>query len=451
MRLASPLWPGDTAATAAGHEDGLRAHFRPDASPSRRCCPIGLPDLLSCGSPLPSFKDPRRRQAVQPEPILNQHPAWRFSLATTLGGLWIAWYIAMWAEPFTRTLIALTLLFGLATCVALRRANFKGSAPVLVVATVLWLALTWQAVCLAPAWPFGAASTTSHAIAGMLLARCAVHLLVLAVLFGYVLGEFYPGATGSLCFAVAMSQVVVLWPQLWAASTAPWGRASVLVDLVGLAVGLPLLVRLAYGRRHRDELAAEAAQAEALAGSVADGAALDSEALAAAPLADGWICADPAYFEFFRSRRPLRWAAIAMQLRIDLTHARSLRVIVPATIVASMGLYLHWPVLVSLGLLVLGIYTWMFYTTVRTGITAPLRFGVIGAALGHHPYRNCAWAHARCADGQVRRLVVDVPLVDELLQRDAAAIVAFLDQSGGRAGRMLAARALPRAESQPAP
>jgi hypothetical protein len=397
------------------------------------------------GSPLPSFKDPRRRQAAPPEPNLNQPPAWRLSLATTVGGLRIAWYIAMWAEPFTRTPIVLTLVFELATCVVLRRANFRGSAPVLVVATILWLALTWRAVCLAPVWPFGAASTTPLAIAGMLLARCAVHLLVLAVLFGYVLGEFYPGATGSLCFAVAMSQVAVLWPQLWAASTDPWGRASVLVDLVGLAVGLPLLVRLAYGRRRRDELADGAAQTDALAGSVADSATLDSEALAATALADGWICANPAYFEFFRSRRPLRWAAIAMQLRMDLTHASSLRLIVPATIVASMGLYLHWPVLVSLGLLVQCIYAWMFYTAVRTGITAPLRFGVIGATLGHHPYRNCAWAHARCDDGQVRRLVVDVPLVDELLQRDAAAIVAFLDQPGGRPALMLAARTLPRA------
>ena len=353
----------------------------------------------------------------------------------------------MWAEPFTRTPIVLTLLFGLATCVALRRTNARGSAPILVVATMLWLALTWRAVCLTPAWPFGIASTTPLAVTGMLLARCAVHLLVPAALFGYLLGEFYSSSTGALCFAVAASQMAVLWPQLCSASINPWGRASVLVDLIGLAMGLPLLVRLAYASRRRDELAHAAAQADALAGSVADGAALDSEALAATPLADGWICEDPAHFEFFRSRRPLRWSAIAMQLRTDLTHVRSLRVIVPAVIVASMGLHLHWPTLAGLGLLVLGIYTVMFYTTVRTGVTAPLRFGVIGATLGHHPYRNRAWAHARCDDGQVRRLVVNAPLVDELLERDAAAIVAFLDQSDGRPALMLAARALPRAAS----
>ena len=93
----------------------------------------------------------------------------------------------------------------------------------------------------------------------------------------------------------------------------------------------------------------------------------------------GWVTEDPKDFRFLCETATPRWRAIPAQLRVDLTHWSSLRMVLGGIAPMSVGLFMHWPTATAFGFMILGLYGWMLSMALRVNVEAPVRFGVVAA------------------------------------------------------------------------
>lgn len=384
----------------------------------------------------------------QPDSQASRPVVEKSSLNETLGLMWVGWYAVVQSQSCTPVLVLATLIFALLTTLALAWRGDRGAGVIprfsvlFLLALILWLRLAWHAIHVGIDWPVDDESASPMVHAAALLARAALRLSLLGALFAYPLGRVFPPLKWAICFGVATSEAFVFWPLVFGSSASPWTSTALLTDLIGLAAGLPWLVQAVFSLVKGKAMASRRATAVPRLDERNPGMALDDEALRRTARDSGWLTEDPKDFRFLCETATPRWSAVPAQLREDFTHWSSLRMVLGGIVPICVGLFMHWPAATAFGFMVLGLYAWMLSMALRVNVAAPVRFGVVAALDGRHPFRQkLVFARALCEDGQVVRVVVAEALVREIVGAEGGALVAFLHSTRNEYCAVLAARA----------
>lgn len=357
---------------------------------------------------------------------------------------WIAWFLALHARPFSPLLSAATVAALLVTVAVLYRLQREartrsfGASLACMLALSMWLSATWRAVCadVSLATP----GTDTHAAAQFAAAAAngLAHAAVICVLFALPLGLVFPRVSWLLCGLVALAMATDWAPRIFdAADGLPHRFASVL-DVLAVAVVLPLVVRRMFPERDPvADIGALPADDDGLRLGRGD------PAWRATAGDEAWHCEDRPFFEFLCATAPRRWSAITRQLRIDLVHPKAQVLIVGGLGGLALGAFLRGPYLLMLGGWLLGIYIVMLGSTLRALVGAPVRFGKIGALAGPHTlFAHLSIARARYDDGTSIAVCLPRDVAEDLLREHGALVAAILHTPRGPFSRVLAVRGL---------
>ena len=372
----------------------------------------------------------------------------KYSFNETLGLMWLGWYAVVRTQPCTMVLVLATLVFALLTTLALawRKARGSDASPrasaLFLVALMLWLGLAWQAMRFGVDWRVNAGSASPVTHAAALLVRAVLRLACLGALFAYPVGRVFPPLGWAICSGVAISEAFTYWPLVLGRSANAWTSTALVIDLIGLAAGLPWLVQRAFPPVEGKAMPSAHATGASLPEERRPAVALDDDALRQTARDSGWLSEEPNHFRFLCDTATPRWRAVPAQLREDFTHWSSLRVVLGGVASIAVGVSMRWAAMTAFGFMILGLYAWMLSMALRTNVSAPVRFGVVSSLDGRHPYRQeLVFARALCADGQVVKVVAAEALVGEIVSAEGGAIVAFLHSPIGEYRSVLAARA----------
>lgn len=396
---------------------------------------------MSSSNKTPS--DPPDHADLRAQPSIH-----RFSdLPTALGMMWIVLYAATWSTRFSASAVLAIFIFALLTYFALSRRDFWGGRTfgryplVPRLALLLWMDLAWRAVCSEFDWPHDSEVALPVLRVGALLARSALHTLTLGILFAYPLRAVFSNSKWYLCCGLALGEALILGSPLFDASTSSWTRVEELVDMLGLAVGLPYLVRVAFPAHTREAIAHRQGQSFSMPASRDQGPIRNNESLCRTAHDSEWLGEDLQDFRFFCATSPPRWGAVARQLRVDFADARIWRLVLVGIALMVAGLGMRSPAVFALGCVRLAFYGWALFIALRVGVAAPIRFGVVTLLDGHPSRKDLVTARALCDDGSTVNVVAHEAFVGDLLSRHGQVMVAFLHRPRDEHALVLAAKA----------